>query len=137
MYIFTKIHLKLKCSFFQGIRGTPALASAETLYGGMDLQHPSPPPPPPPPTRSTETLYGFLPLVAPNGCSGEFQHFSGAEVPPFSGNAESNMSFGAGRFPPGARTNGGSSLSPMTAFPPRNTLERKKIHFNPFEEYSD
>jgi hypothetical protein len=71
--------------------------------------------------------------VAPNGCSGEFQHFSGAE----SGNAESNMSLGGGRFPPGARTNGGNSLSPITAFPPRNTLERKKIHFNPFEEYSD
>jgi hypothetical protein len=123
--------------FFQGIRGTPALASAETLYGGIDLHHPSPPLPPQPPTRSTETLYGFLPLVAPNGCSGEFQHFSGAEVPPFSGNAESNMSFGGGRFPPGARTNGGNNLSPITAFPPRNTLERKRIHFNPFEEYSD
>lgn len=98
------------------VRRTPALASTETLYGGTDHHHS----PPPPPTRSTETLYGFLPppVASANG-AGEAQQFAG------------------GHFVP-ARPLSSGSLVPLASFaPPRNTLERRRIHFNPFEEYSD
>jgi hypothetical protein len=90
------------------VRKTPTLASSETLYGS---EHNHPSPPPPPPTRSTESLYGFLPQAATTYGGG----YAGGQVSP-------------------ARSSGG--LTPLQC-PPRNTLERRKIHFNPFEEYSD
>jgi hypothetical protein len=114
---------------FQGVRKTPTLASAETLYGGDSGVSP-----PPPPTRSTESLYGFLPQA------GDALLYGG----PFSGSehgevADRRLQEVADRRlqEVAGRRLQGCLAAPALQYPPRNTLERRKIHFNPFEEYSD